>query len=196
MLNMLAIKMTKSFTLGFVMLMVIGFCTVSFGQGNREQFIWTKTILPTVSSGCRIEITDNDISPDAKFCYFEGHMKAGSKLELIFTRKENKWIKLRFKNEENEHFVIYVENQSNSKYKRIFDKLFSRKEIKSAYPGCGVRTTRETIFHVGFPTYFSRTTDEEKWHFNADYVAFGFCNYDETLLEFKNGKLIKLSGTI
>ena len=186
----------RVFGLLIPILIIASFHSDVFARNAGTDVVWTRTIIPTAASGCRIEITKGDISPDATRCRYSGHMRSGTKLSVRSQIREASWVKLTMSDESEQEFEIYIGNSSNSDFKYIFDQLFSRRAIKFEYPTCRIKTKWQTIRNVGFPSDLFREAGKEKWTFGADYVAFEFCNYDVTYIEFKDGKLVELTGLI
>ena len=112
----------------FLILSSLLFVCSVFSQTNFNtkllvgKFYWTKIILAR-EGNCKIEITPNDISPNQKYCNFQNHLEANSKIKLKESTYQKQWAKLTFVNENKIDFVVFLKNDSKQDFQKSFAEL-------------------------------------------------------------------------
>src|SRR5688572_9861604 len=133
----LAMRNTSPFVC--ILFLIVSFAVLNatvFGQKALEstEILWTKAILPTRVIDCRIEITNNDISPGEKDCSYFDHLKAGTKLFVRRKTKVGNWVKFDFHEVSGRSFEVFVDNSSGSVFRRAFGIFFSTRPVNFEYP--------------------------------------------------------------
>ena len=170
------------------------------GQVNdRKSIFFTRIALPDTASGCRIEISANEISPSARDCEFTVPFGAGAEVRLLKQTPRGKWMKLKLSAKENWTFEIYVDNSSRRRFLDTFNLILSRTERDAHSLPCDAKTKREVIRSVGIPTTIERKGKEETWHYGIDHPSIGrpgICGFDASSIEFRGKRVLGIGGII
>jgi hypothetical protein len=162
---------------------------------QKGQSYWTKTVLATEST-CKLRIGDGVFSPMEKECSYSGHLRANSKLFVRSVKYSGPWAKLELVEEDGSIFHLEITNKSKAIFKKVFGEFFSRKASDKYEPTCNGKKMNDFVRAVGFPDLLNRTGALERWTLSYTHYSVQSCGFDTATLEFKNGKLETLHGSI
>ena len=165
------------------------------GRNSQSNKFWVKNALPSLAD-CRIVIETENLSSRSKICTYTGFLPIGAKVRVtplslgIYSRS------FRVKPQNDEPFTLHFSARSKKEFESLFLVFFSKQVITKNYTTCNIKWRSDVIRQIGFPDSIVRSGNSEKWTLTPNHPYWSVCGYDVTHFDFKNGRLVNISGLI